>query len=232
MCSAFQSVLPDGQVAVALINTNTSTAQRVTVSTSLTGNLSTESYSAGDQNAAEHTKIVDGTTTAGAIAGGITLPAESILVLKSHLPSKVTLGAAATVKAGTKVTLKGKLTLNGAAAPAGTTVKIYRRAVRQQRQLGHADRQDRGRRRLHRHRPPAGLRQLRLRRQLPGQRRLRARLVLVPGTRHRGQTGPEAGVLRRVGQAGAEGDGDRDPGRRTPTGRWSSTRSPRAAPRR
>jgi hypothetical protein len=122
---AFQSVLPDGQVAVALINTNTSSAQKVAVSTSLSGNLSTESYSAGNQNAA-NTKIVDGTTTAGAIANGITLAPESILVLKSH-SSKVTLGAAASVKAGTKVTLSGKLTLNGAAAPAGLTVKIYRR---------------------------------------------------------------------------------------------------------
>ena len=115
---AFQSVLPDGQVAVALINTNTSTAEKVKVSTSLTGDLSTETYSAGNQNAA-NTKIVDGTATAGAIAGGVTLPAESILVLKSGLPSMVTLGAAATVRAGTRVTLSGKLTLNGAAAPAG-----------------------------------------------------------------------------------------------------------------
>jgi hypothetical protein len=125
---AFQSVLPDGQVAVALINTDTSSAQKVKVGTSLAGNLSTESYSAGNQNAAD-TKIVDGTTTAGAIAGGITLPAESILVLTSHAPSKVTLGAAASVKAGTKVTLSGRLTRNGAAAPVGTAVKIYRRVA-------------------------------------------------------------------------------------------------------
>jgi hypothetical protein len=129
---AFQSVLPAGQVAVALINTVTSTSERVTVNTSLTGNLSTESYSAGDQNAVTATspppaKIVDGTATAGAIAGGITLPPESILVLKTQEPSKVTLGAAATVKAGTNVTLRGTLTVNGAAAPAGTPVKIYRR---------------------------------------------------------------------------------------------------------
>jgi hypothetical protein len=129
----FQSVLPDGQVAVALINTNTSSSQKVTVKTSLTGNLSTESYIAGDQakvSAANPapTKITDGTTTASAIAGGVTLPAESILVLTSHA-SKVTLGAAASVKAGAKVTLSGKLTLNGAAAKAGTAVKIYRRVA-------------------------------------------------------------------------------------------------------
>ena len=48
---AFQSVLPSGEVAVALINTNTSAAKRVTVSTALAGNLSTVSYSAGHQNA-------------------------------------------------------------------------------------------------------------------------------------------------------------------------------------
>lgn len=130
----FQSVLPDGQVAVALINTNTSSAQKIAVSTSLTGNLTTKSYIAADQPkktatspAPEPTKIVNGTTTAGAIANSITIPAESIVVLESHLPSKVTLGAAASVKPGTKVTLSGTLTLNGAAASAGTAVKVYRR---------------------------------------------------------------------------------------------------------
>jgi hypothetical protein len=128
----FQSVLPDGQVAVALINTNTSSAQKIAVSTSLTGNLTTESYIAADQpkptaTSPAPTKIVNGTTTAGAIANSITIPAESIVVLVSHRPSKVTLGAAASVKPGTKVTLSGTLTLNGAAAPAGTAVKVYRR---------------------------------------------------------------------------------------------------------
>jgi hypothetical protein len=125
---AFQSVLPNGQVAVALINTDTSASENVAVSSSLTGNLSTESYSAGNQNAA-NSKIVDETTTAGAIANGITLPAQSILLLKSHEPSKVTLGGGATVKAGVKLTVGGKLTLNGAAAPAGVTVKVYRRVA-------------------------------------------------------------------------------------------------------
>jgi hypothetical protein len=130
----FQSVLPDGQVVVALMNTNTSSAQRVSINSSLTGNLSTESYIAGDQakataTSAAPTRIVTGTTTAGAIAGSITVPAQSIVVLKSHLPSKVTVGAASSVKAGTKVTLKGTLTLNGKAAPAGTVVKVYRRVA-------------------------------------------------------------------------------------------------------
>jgi hypothetical protein len=128
----FQSVLPDGQVAVALINTNTTSAQKIAVSTSLTGNLTTESYIAADQpkptaTSPAPTKIVNGTTTAGAIANSITIPAESIVVLVSHRPSKVTLGAAASVKPGTKVTLSGTLTLNGAAATAGTAVKVYRR---------------------------------------------------------------------------------------------------------
>jgi hypothetical protein len=123
---AFQSRLPDGQVAVAYINTNTSTAESVSVGTSLTGELSTESYSAGDQNAA-NTKIVSGTTTAGAVSGGVTLAPESILVLKTLRPSAIALAATgASYRAGTKVTLKGDLSLNGAAASAGVTVKIAR----------------------------------------------------------------------------------------------------------
>ena len=130
----FQSVLPDGQVVVALMNTNTTYAQKVSISSSLTGNLSTESYIAADQpkataTSAAPTKIVDGTTTAGAIAGSITVPAQSILLFKSGLPSKVSLKTAASVKAGTKVTIKGTLTLNGAAAQAGTVVKVYRRVA-------------------------------------------------------------------------------------------------------
>jgi hypothetical protein len=124
---AYQSVLPNGQVAVAIINTNTSAARKITVGTSLAGKLSTETYSAGNQNST-NTKIVDGTTTAGAVAGGINVPAESILILKTDKPSAMTLRAAgSTVKAGSKVTVKGKLTLGGAAAPAGVTVKIYRK---------------------------------------------------------------------------------------------------------
>jgi hypothetical protein len=123
---AFQSVLPDGQTAVALINTDTATAERVTVGTSLAGNLTKEVYSAGNQNAT-NTRVVSGTTTTGAIAGGMTLPAESIVVLKTLKPSGLALTAtAASYKAGTKVTLKGKLTLNGAVTPAGDTVRITR----------------------------------------------------------------------------------------------------------
>jgi hypothetical protein len=123
---AFQSVLTDGQTAVALINTDTSTAATVAVGTSLTGNLTKETYSAGNQNAT-NTKTVSGTTTASAIAGGIPLPAQSIVVLKTLKPSAMALSAtAASYKAGTKVTLKGKLTLHGVTVPKGDTVRITR----------------------------------------------------------------------------------------------------------
>ncbi|HEX4087984.1 MAG TPA: hypothetical protein VHZ33_04665 [Trebonia sp.] len=121
----FQSTLPNGQIAVALINTNTSTAERVTAGTSLTGELAEETYSAGNQNAA-NTKTVSGTTTANAVNAGITMPRESIVILKTLRPSAMALTAGSTYKAGTKVTLKGKLTLDGGAAPAGVTVKITR----------------------------------------------------------------------------------------------------------
>ena len=123
---AFESQLSNGQIAVALINTNTSVAEHITVPTALTGTLATQTYSAGNQNAA-HTKIVAGTTTAAAVNAGITLPKESIVVLKTLRPSAMALTAtAASYKAGTKVTLKGKLTLNGAPAPAGVAVRITR----------------------------------------------------------------------------------------------------------
>ena len=121
----FESVLPNGQTAVALINTNTSSAEKVAVG-GLTGQLPMETYSGGNQNAA-NTKIVNSTTTASAVAGGISLPRESIVVLRTLRPSAVALtSTAASYKAGTKVTLKGKLTLANAAAPAGATVKITR----------------------------------------------------------------------------------------------------------
>jgi hypothetical protein len=87
-----------------------------------------QTYSAGNQNAS-NTRIVGRTTTASAIAGGIALPAESITVLETVKLSAITLGtnsSSNTFKAGTKVTLKGKLTLNGAPAPAGVPVTISR----------------------------------------------------------------------------------------------------------
>jgi hypothetical protein len=78
----FQSLLPNGKSAVALINTSTSSSRKVTFASSLAGNLVTESYSAGNQNST-NSLIVTGTSTASAIAGGITLPAESITILKA-----------------------------------------------------------------------------------------------------------------------------------------------------
>jgi hypothetical protein len=130
---AFQSALPSGKTAVALINTNTSSSRTVTFGSSLTPYLATQTYSAGNQNAT-NSKIVTGTTTTAAIASGITLPAESIVVLteRTPKPSGMTMGSAgasSTFKAGTKVTLAGTLTLNGAAAPAGVSVKVNRQAA-------------------------------------------------------------------------------------------------------
>jgi len=124
----FQSLLPNGKSAVALINTSTSSSRKVTFSSSLAGNLVTESYSAGNQNST-NSLIVSGTSTASAIAGGITLPAESITILKASTlkPSSMTLTGSASVKAGTKVTLKGKLSLGNITVPAGVSVKVYRK---------------------------------------------------------------------------------------------------------
>ncbi len=126
----YQSTLSSGHVVVALINTNTATAEKVTVPSSLTGNLSTTTYSAANQNAT-NSKTVTGTTTAATLTSGITLPAESVTIIKEGLkPSAMTMAATAkSYKAGAKVTIKGKLTLNGVAAPKGVAVKIYRRAA-------------------------------------------------------------------------------------------------------
>ena len=90
---AFQSALPNGKVAVALINTNTSSSRTVTFNSALTAYLGTQTYSAGNQNST-NSKIVTGTSTTAAIAGGITLPAESIVVLTERTlkPSGMTLG--------------------------------------------------------------------------------------------------------------------------------------------
>jgi hypothetical protein len=93
--------------------------------------LTVQTYSAGNQNST-NSNIATTATTAAAVAGGITLPAESIVVLteRDPKPSGLTIAAnAATVKAGTKVTLTGHLTLNGADAPAGVAVKISRQVA-------------------------------------------------------------------------------------------------------
>ncbi len=81
---AFQSRLPGGQKAVALLNTSTSSARTVTFRSGLprAGQLRTWTYSAGNQNAAD-SNIVPGTTSASAIAHGVTVPPESMVILRS-----------------------------------------------------------------------------------------------------------------------------------------------------
>jgi hypothetical protein len=77
---AYQSVL-NGKVAVALINTNTTSAIHLAFGSSLHGNLKTLSYKAAGQNSS-NTRVTAGVTTAAAVAKkGIVLPAESMLVL-------------------------------------------------------------------------------------------------------------------------------------------------------
>jgi hypothetical protein len=49
---------------------------------SLSGNLRTWTYSAGNQNAAAD-RIVTGTTRATAVAHGVTLPPESVKILET-----------------------------------------------------------------------------------------------------------------------------------------------------
>ena len=81
---AYQSRLPGGQEAVALLNTNTSSARTVTFRPGLplSGQLQTWTYSAGNQNATD-SNIVQGTANASSIAHGVTLPPESIVILRS-----------------------------------------------------------------------------------------------------------------------------------------------------
>ena len=80
---AYLSLLPSGKFAVALINTNTSAAQKVTFHAPLFGTLQTWSYSAGNQNSG-NSNITTGTAPAASFAGGITLPAESVTVLETR----------------------------------------------------------------------------------------------------------------------------------------------------
>lgn len=81
---AFQSLLPNGKFAVAFINTNTSNSETVSFHAPLFGTLNTWSYSAGNQNST-NSNIVTGTTSARSLAGGVTLPAESMTILESSL---------------------------------------------------------------------------------------------------------------------------------------------------
>ncbi len=127
----FQSVFSSGLNAVAFINTSTSAAETVNVGSALTGALSVRTYSAANQNSS-NTKIVTTSATAAALAGGLKLPAQSITVLQMVKPSAITVGTSSssnTFKAGTKLAVKGKLTLNNVAAPAGVPVKITRKVT-------------------------------------------------------------------------------------------------------
>jgi hypothetical protein len=80
---AYQALLPGGKYAVAFINTNTSAAESVTFHAPLFGTLNTWSYAAGNQNAA-NSNIVTGTLPASAVRGSITLPAESMTILRTQ----------------------------------------------------------------------------------------------------------------------------------------------------
>ena len=73
------------QNSVVSCNTNTGSSRTVTfhASPALTGTLRTWSYSAKGQNST-NSSIVTGTTSAAAIAHGITLPAESMTVVETQ----------------------------------------------------------------------------------------------------------------------------------------------------
>jgi hypothetical protein len=80
---AYRSVLPGGDQAVAFLNT-AGAAQTVRfASGTLRGQLRTWTYSAGDQNATD-SSIVPGTASASSLAAGITLPAESMVILEGR----------------------------------------------------------------------------------------------------------------------------------------------------
>jgi len=82
---AFQSSLPGGKHAIALLNLDTSASQTVTFSApaGLSGTLRSSVYSAATQNAT-NSNVVTTTTPASALPSGVTLPAESITVLQTQ----------------------------------------------------------------------------------------------------------------------------------------------------
>jgi hypothetical protein len=76
---AFQSALPDGKHAVAIINISTRSARTVVLPpAALSGTLRTWSYGAGAP------KVVTGTAAAASVASGVRLPAESMTVLETQ----------------------------------------------------------------------------------------------------------------------------------------------------
>jgi hypothetical protein len=81
---AYQSRLPGGGEAVAFLNTSTSSGQTVSFrpAAPLSGPLQTWTYSAANQNATD-SNIVRGTTSAASLAHGLSLPPESMVILRS-----------------------------------------------------------------------------------------------------------------------------------------------------
>jgi hypothetical protein len=82
---AYRSLLPGGSEAVAFLNASTSSPETVTFhpGVPLRGQLRSWTYSEADQNATD-SNIVQGAVSASSLAGGITLPAESMVILESH----------------------------------------------------------------------------------------------------------------------------------------------------
>jgi hypothetical protein len=82
---AFQARLPDGREAVAVLNTSTSSAETVRFrpDAPLYGQLQTWTYSAGNQNA-DDSAIKQGTIAASSVADGISVPAESLVILRTQ----------------------------------------------------------------------------------------------------------------------------------------------------
>jgi hypothetical protein len=84
----YRSFLPDGNQAVAFLNTAAGAARTVRfASGTLRGQLRTWTYSAGDQNATD-SNIVPGTASASSLAAGITLPPESMVILEGRTFSR------------------------------------------------------------------------------------------------------------------------------------------------
>jgi hypothetical protein len=76
---SFKSYLPGGKAALAFINTNTGSPEHVTFaapSTMTSGTLHTLTYSSAEP------QVTRGSTQGSSLAGGLTLPAESITVLE------------------------------------------------------------------------------------------------------------------------------------------------------
>lgn len=82
----FQSALPNGAHAVALINLDTTAAHTVTLSppSGLTGTLRTSVYSPATQAQAPNSPILKKATPATSLTSGLSLPPESITVLQTQ----------------------------------------------------------------------------------------------------------------------------------------------------